>query len=348
MFIGYITIKNFIPRLTMDCDKHKDCNSHDCNENEFDEIDLDLESKTLDLVHSRIKKIPSLANHKNLEEVYLRQNLIIDMEFIKDNQDIVTLDLYDNRIPRIGDLKKLRKLKYLDLAFNNIQELDPLKELKPEDGHGIEELYLSSNLISNVGNVFLNNPEAFSKLRILELGSNRLCSLEGICNLPSLEELYLGKNQIKNLNSNTKYVFGNLRILALSNNKIDSLDSLADYFPSLEELYLSHNQMKTLDFGALSKLGKTLSTLDISNNQIVKLDSKIKDLIHLEEFWANHNMLSSYEELEYIPKDHLKTIYLEGNPLETIHAPNYRTKIKLIFPKIQQIDAMLTNTQRIQ
>lgn len=69
---------------------------------------------------------------------------------------------------------------------------------------------------------------------------------------------------------------------------------------------------------------------------------QMQHLVHLEEFWANHNKLDQIDEvskLACLPQLH--TVYFEGNPIEK-STPQYRLRVKMILPKLKQIDALLT------
>lgn len=53
---------------------------------------------------------------------------------------------------------------------------------------------------------------------------------------------------------------------------------------------------------------------------------------------CNHNAISNWRDLnELLNAKGLKTVYLEGNPLQ--RDPQYRLKIKLTLPSLTQIDA---------
>jgi len=83
-----------------------------------------------------------------------------------------------------------------------------------------------------------------------------------------------------------------------------------------------------------------LHVLDISNNQVSKLEN-LSHLKNLEELWASNNQLSSFEEVERELKDmeELKTVYFEGNPLQTKGPAVYRNKVRLALPQVVKIDA---------
>jgi protein phosphatase 1 regulatory subunit 7 len=70
---------------------------------------------------------------------------------------------------------------------------------------------------------------------------------------------------------------------------------------------------------------------------------KIENMDHLtelEEFWANNNKISVFHDVLHLKSlQGLKTIYLEANPVAK--DPQYRTKLKLNLPQLEQIDATL-------
>lgn len=106
---------------------------------------------------------------------------------------------------------------------------------------------------------------------------------------------------------------------------------------NLEELYISHNLLT--EISGLED-NSNLHVLDISNNKIASL-TNIGHLEKLEEVWASSNQLSSFDEIEkeLADKKQLKTVYFEGNPLQTNNAVMYRNKVRLSLPQIRQIDA---------
>lgn len=136
---------------------------------------------------------------------------------------------------------------------------------------------------------------------------------------------------IQNLSSLT-----NLKILSIQSNRLASISGLSS-LKDLEELYVSHNALTTLS-GLESNIA--LRVLDISNNQVSKLEN-LSHLKQLEELWASSNQLSSFEEVERELKDkeELKTVYFEGNPLQSKGPAVYRNKVRLALPQVIQIDA---------
>ncbi|KAJ1565533.1 hypothetical protein HK096_002248, partial [Nowakowskiella sp. JEL0078] len=107
------------------------------------------------------------------------------------------------------------------------------------------------------------------------------------------------------------------------------------------ELYISHNGISSISETAFSGTPK-LRILDISSNKI-ELLSGLKGLQYLEELWASYNKLASYQNLEseLASLSNLNTVYFEHNPVQTEHRTVYRNKIRLMLPRLIQIDATM-------
>ncbi|KAL2371367.1 hypothetical protein RJ035_005387 [Blastomyces gilchristii] len=261
----------------------------------------------------------------DVEKLCLRQNQIARMSFPENLGPTLTdLDLYDNLITRIRGLDGFTKLTSLDLSFNNIKHIKNVSHLVH-----LTDLYFVQNRIQKIEGL-----DGLKVLRNLELAANRIREIENLDDLTALEELWLGKNkitEIKNIDALT-----NLKIISLPSNRLTTISGLSK-LQNLEELYVSHNAIT-----AISGLenNTNLRVLDISSNQISKLEN-ISHLTHLEELWASNNQLASFDEVERELKDkeELKTVYFEGNPLQTNSPVLYRNKVRLTLPQVQQIDA---------
>ncbi|EEH11319.1 phosphatase PP1 regulatory subunit sds22 [Histoplasma capsulatum G186AR] len=261
----------------------------------------------------------------DVEKLCLRQNQISQINFPENLGPTLTdLDLYDNLITRIKGLDALTKLTNLDFSFNNIKHIKNISHLVH-----LKDLYFVQNRIQKIEGL-----DGLRALRNLELAANRIREIENLDDLTALEELWLGKNkitEIKNIDALT-----NLKIISLPSNRLTTISGLSNLH-NLEELYVSHNAIT-----AISGLenNTNLRVLDISSNQISKLEN-ISHLSHLEEFWASNNQLASFDEVERElgDKKELKTVYFEGNPLQTASSVLYRNKVRLALPQIQQIDA---------
>ncbi|KAL2868822.1 uncharacterized protein BJX67DRAFT_371168 [Aspergillus lucknowensis] len=255
----------------------------------------------------------------------LRQNQISRIELPSSlGVSLTELDLYDNLISHLKGLDDFENLTSLDLSFNKLKHIKNISHLTK-----LKDLYFVQNKISKIEGV-----ERLTELRNLELGANRIREIENLETLSALEELWLGKNKItemKNLDS-----LSNLRILSIQSNRLTTLNGLSS-LKKLEELYVAHNAIT--DLSGLES-NTELRVLEFSNNQVSKLEH-LAHLKNLEELWASNNQLESFDEVEreLKNKENLKTVYFEGNPLQTKGPVVYRNKVRLAIPQIMQIDA---------
>ncbi|KAL4751293.1 hypothetical protein BDW72DRAFT_203249 [Aspergillus terricola var. indicus] len=262
---------------------------------------------------------------KDVERLCLRQNQISRIELPSSlGETLQELDLYDNLISHLKGLDNFHNLTSLDLSFNKLKHIKNISHLVK-----LKDLYFVQNKISKIEGL-----EGLTEIKNLELGANRIREIENLETLSALEELWLGKNKItemKNLDA-----LSNLRILSIQSNRLTSLNGLSS-LKNLEELYVSHNAIT--DLAGLDS-NTALRVLDFSNNQVSKLEH-LSHLKELEELWASNNQLSSFNEVERELKDkeNLKTVYFEGNPLQTNGPVVYRNKVRLAIPQIMQIDA---------
>ncbi|KAL2813788.1 hypothetical protein BDW59DRAFT_176634 [Aspergillus cavernicola] len=255
----------------------------------------------------------------------LRQNQISRIELPSSlAATLHDLDLYDNLISHLKGLDEFNDLTSLDLSFNKLKHIKNVSHLVK-----LRDLYFVQNRILKIEGL-----DGLTELRNLELGANRIREIENLETLSALKELWLGKNKItemRNLDS-----LSNLKILSIQSNRLTSLSGLSS-LKALEELYVSHNAIT--DLSGLES-NTALRVLDFSNNQVSKLEH-LSHLKELEELWASNNQLSGFDEVERELKDkeNLKTVYFEGNPLQTKGPVVYRNKVRLAIPQIMQIDA---------
>mmetsp|Transcript_529 Transcript_529/g.742 ORF Transcript_529/g.742 Transcript_529/m.742 type:complete len:162 (+) Transcript_529:90-575(+) len=130
----------------------------------------------------------------------------------------------------------------------------------------LEELWLGKNKIEAITGL-----EDLSRLRRLDVQSNRLCNIQGLTNAYNLEELYISNNaiiKIEGLSSLAK-----LNIIDLSCNKIEKIEGL-DSLQNLTDLWIGTNQIPSF-------------------NEVIKL----APLAKLECLYLEHNPI--YKDFEY-------------------------------------------------
>ncbi|KAK2048213.1 protein phosphatase 1 regulatory subunit SDS22 [Colletotrichum somersetense] len=292
----------------------------------------DPDTDELIVSHARVSSISALRleRFQKVVRLCLRQNSIQSIDGLSPlASTLEDLDFYDNLISHIRGLDDLVNLTSLDLSFNKIKHIKRVNHLTK-----LKELFLVANKISTIENL-----EGLDKLTSLELGSNRIRVLQNLGSLKNLEELWVAKNKITELTGLGS--LPNLRLLSIQSNRIRDLAPLADV-PSLEELYISHNALTSL---AGIERNEKLRVVDISNNAVTSVKG-LAPLKNLEELWASYNQIADFNEVEkeLRDKEHLTTVYFEGNPLQLRGPAVYRNKVRLALPQLSQIDATYIKT----
>lgn len=289
----------------------------------------------LDLTANRLQTLdPRVVALTGLRALNLRQNIIADAAGVNEcccKGALEDLELRDNLLTEIPTLEGFSQLTRLEFSYNQIRSLAPLSSLTadPAASPPLLELFVAANKVTAIEAL-----GGLSKLTVLELGSNRIRTIEGLGSQACLLELWLGRNRISKIENLGQMTA--LRRISLQSNRLESMCGIAAC-SSLVELYLSHNGIWSLD-QQLTQL-KALRVLDVSNNRISKVEH-LQGLSQLEDLWLNDNQMPSLDGIEEALKDQvdsLTTIYLEHNPAAA--APDYKQRLLALLPKLQQLDA---------
>ncbi|XP_027152228.1 receptor like protein 21-like [Coffea eugenioides] len=217
----------------------------------------------------------------------------------------------------IEDFKRLEKLEFLDLSYNQFSGSMSFKELKLENLKVLNLEYTKFNKLSDI--------EALTSLKALSLngiGINDSSVLQGICSLKNLDELHLSDN---NFYGPVPMCFRNLtslRVLDLSNNILSGNIPAALITPlvHLEYLSLSGNLF-----------GGSFSFNSLGNH------SKLQGF---ELGPLNNDSHVDTEDLALPPPFQLKALYLSGCNLnnQTRQIPSF-----LLYQKEMQILDLSSN-----
>ncbi|GMH35388.1 hypothetical protein BSKO_03256 [Bryopsis sp. KO-2023] len=317
----------------------EDSSMEECSETELDLTNEHLPSLAnviieptltdIDLTCNRLNEIdPRIVALVGLRKLSLRQNLIENADVVDDFQSkncLEDLELRDNQFQTLPVLTGFPSLKRLEISYNEIRSMSDISRL---GSTSLMELYLASNKITKIEGL-----ELLSTLEILELGSNRIRTIESIGHLTRLTQLWLGRNRITEIQNLASLTM--LRQLSLQSNRLETMQGL-EACVGLEELYISHNGISVME----GLLGLTnLRVLDLSNNRIAKIED-VDNLKLLEDLWMNDNQIDSYQLLYEAmegPRQTLTTVYLEGNGVAK--DPMYQRKMLEILPNLTQLDA---------
>jgi len=241
--------------------------------------DLDFLAGLDRLTHLNLSFNPDISDYsflgalKGLKMLYLRENNLTEISFLRLVPGLTELDLSDN--PGIGDysfLKALKGLKELYLRENNLTAVSFLR-LVP----GLTKLNLSRN--PGIGDYsFL---QALKGLTGLYLWSNNLTEVSFLRGLPGLETLHLWNNKITDLSFVT--ALDHLTDLNIAGNPVENpppeivkqgVNAIRDYFRSLKgEELRPLNEVKVLLVGS-GGAGKTSLLKRLSDRDFDPHESK--------------------------------------------------------------------------
>lgn len=301
------------------------------NENSLNKLDFEL-----------FKGVSSVKN------LYLSNNNLSEMiEFYNFSPNLTStiesLILKNNSIKKVSShsLNYLTNLNYLDLSYNQIDDIDAdndlnlnLKtlstlELSNNKIKSVDFRYFSTDLKNKLDRLNLNsnglqyliNLNELKNLRYLSLASNKLNELyfSPITKLNHLIKLDLSKNLLKEVHRHMLGHMKNLTKIDFSYNLISLLDgSIFKNFKNLEKLYLQHNLLRKLDLNWF-KSSLMLNVLDLSHNQIEVIKSFENSMIHLANLkiirLSNNKLISlSFDPNRIFPN--LRMLYLDHNYIE--------------------------------
>ena len=310
-----------------------------------------------------IEIIKRLQEDFNLEEIskekindynkgyYLEDGCVIKINLINLNIDkipnyltelksLTNLNLAGNQISEIEALKKIKKLKKIDLLGNEISEISALKNLK-----SLKKINLAGNSISNISALkdlknltFLNlnnNPindisalKDLTSLTNLNLAGNPISDISALKDLKNLTELTLRNVKINDISALKD--LKNLTFLNLNNNPINDISALKD-LKNLTELTLRNNQISEIE--ALKNL-KNLTKLKLSHNEISGIEV-LKDLKSLTNLDLSENQISKIEALKDLKS--LTNLYLKNNQISKIEALKNLKKLTILDLSENQI-----------
>ncbi|KAJ3126543.1 Leucine-rich repeat-containing protein 9 [Nowakowskiella sp. JEL0407] len=242
-------------------------------------------------------------------------------------KNISELDLRNCKIKEIdcfstGEFRHLRKLNFDN---NQLTGLDAFIGLV-----GLKCLSLNNNRIERLASFDLGGCGVSSVS-----GSDGVIDSKGFCklNLPQLEELYLGYNNISKISELGLYRLPTLKLLYLNGNKILKIDGL-EYMSGLVELVLDKNLIKSAEPTSFVSM-INLKELHIKENRIKTL-SHFDCLPNLLYLYLANNRVHDTVEIEKMKLPNLLELSLSANAVA--RKQMYRYAIIVRFPQIMVID----------
>jgi len=287
----------------------------------------DLE--TLQLVNTRIRKIPKLKGLSHLTTIQVLSNKPTRKLKLGKNESVKTLVIKGANPELIpSSFKKLKNLEKLDLAATDLAAFPAgasknkkLKELLlsgnqitlKNDRIPIHSLLEKLELQKNKINALPATIKSFPSLTRLTLNFNQIVKVDraialltkheqlsfytnklkeipaGVYSLQNLKEIDLYYNQIERIDDRIADL-QNLEVLYLSNNLMAAIPESLSSLPNLQELYLSNNRLSELPLG-IASMGK-LKVLRINNNRLIRFPIDLLRLTKTENIDISSNQIS--------------------------------------------------------
>ncbi|KAM7012999.1 leucine-rich repeat-containing protein 40 [Tautogolabrus adspersus] len=198
------------------------------------------ELQQLRLSHNQLKALPvEVCTLKNLRSLTLQQNQLESLpEDLGILENLTELDLSNNNLKGLpSSLGHLTCLQKLNLCHNKLSCLpDSLAKL------------ISVKLLDCSNNQLTDIPASLSEMPVLEqiyLRHNKLRLLPKLT-APMLKELYVGNNQIEQLETEQLACLTAISLLELRDNKIKALPEQITLMSTLTRLDLTNNDISTL------------------------------------------------------------------------------------------------------
>jgi len=134
--------------------------------------------------------LSGIENLKNLKILRLTDSNLSNIDSLKGLKNLECLDLRDNKITNISAIGGLENLKELRIDINNIRDISTLTKLL-----NIEKIVAYGNMIQIIPD-FTN----CTKLKYVDLSYNELVFNKNFYSLKNVDELWLCKNKINQLN----------------------------------------------------------------------------------------------------------------------------------------------------
>lgn len=241
--------------------------------------------KRLRIINSNIREIPKGVLPEGIVNISFKGNKISEVDGDAFPSTLKILDLTDNLIKNIYNLKK-SKLTNLSLSNNLLPEVPPLPDT-------LDFLDLSSNQLTQFPTQLPNS------LDHLKIGHNRIIRFE---RLPDdLKILSAPSNNLKYLTELPK----TLTDIDVSNNEIIFMPNLP---PNLAKLNLTGNNLSLFRFD--NQTPQTLKILLLSKNKFSPHE--------LSTLYTKYRYLDRYES-DYQPSNEDKTSSPQKNNHVTIH-----------------------------
>ncbi|GJD11255.1 Centrosomal protein of 97 kDa [Galdieria sulphuraria] len=203
-----------------------------------------------------ISRIDNLKFFSSLRGVDVSNNFLQDLSFLKDNVDVVWLNLSHNQLTQLNNLEKLKNLEVLNVSHNQLRNLT-----------GIEQCQELRALVANDNKIaVLDSFIKLVNLNSLILSRNCLQDVSPVRSVVTLKKLSCSHNQLRRIPDLSRLL--QLTELRLNNNLIDSLSSTLASNRNLKVLDLGHNRIRNREDLSVLRLLPCLKVLNLVGNPV--------------------------------------------------------------------------------
>ncbi|KAG8414043.1 Leucine-rich repeat protein [Metarhizium acridum] len=183
---------------------------------------------TLDVSGNKLNHLEGVPS--TIRELKVSQNLLTELTSWDHLMNLQYVDISGNEVTSLSALKNLVHLRSIKADNNQLTSLDGL------DAHdGLLHLRARNNMIEEVDFAV----SRFARLEDLDLGGNRISSVQNLDMVPALARLKLSKNKLTALPM--AECMKSLRHLDVSDNELLALDIAA--FPNLHSIHADRNHI---------------------------------------------------------------------------------------------------------
>lgn len=306
-----------------------------------------------------------LSSISTLKRIDLSYNSIVNIttDTFANNIQLTYLNLSHNQIWLIADgsFKLNRILNILDLSHNRIIEFYDFS--RPGDIRFFNEIILGYNPGLKLNRISITNT-IYSSLRVnnanlssmldfaektlvnnYDLSNNRITLVSnGSLKFENLRNLYLGGNEIEEIQPNALVYMKKLKTLDLSRNRLRALDY--DLFRGkfyLEKLNLSNNLIELVEASLLRDI-KALKVFDLDNNfikivpEFFFLSQQVLENVHLSQYSMLHINNASLVRLDSVVNIYFNISFYKSqsniqNTLDSLEATLFKNMTSLIYYK---------------
>ena len=272
--------------------------------------------ETLEIENTKLKDVSPIEQLVNLKSLELFENQI---EFLPKNlgnlQKLEYLAFSHNKVKNIKPVKSLTRLKELYFHYNYVEDISPIKCLVNltefgAQGNQIKDISAVTNMVNLTWLGLMQNqikaiPKKFvnlKKLQVCQLLYNNISNLPKLKGLDSIDEMWIGSNDLDNEDLMKLNDLENVRFLDVALNKKITKVPVMKNLKSLKELYLNYNSITDLSGFADNESFPVLKSVYLGSNKIKNAEA-LRKRKGLNRLSIGNNCITDLSPLEELKEN---------------------------------------------